>query len=409
MEEPEARKTPRYRLAKATMKVRLVNRALRGKCLWKVAPDRSTRGHVVAANRHPPFKRRGTSRKLAGRKKPLRKKLWWSFDTETKAMCLLYLFIFIVGVQFYNAYENLDDNLMIYNIDQLEKTLYRDILGQTLALNKLAKLMRSYFATYIHAKPLFLSINGPAGVGKSHLGRLIAKHFKFEIGPHLVLQRSMKYQQLGGHSNHYSQDQLATHISAIFSRALQDERIPVFLFDDMELAPLELLSFIGDLLHSNHTNAVYIFISNIGQELIMQSIRCSFTHKATARIQRLSVQLAQLFKQRHPVWQAPAIIPLCPLERAHVVQCIHQLMDQNGFYPHDPHVEMMANMISYYRTRQKLYAQQGCRGVPSMVKQLIGQQSGEQFRKNMALQHIKHDGIHSQKTFSRSNHSETHD
>ncbi|XP_067829806.1 torsin-4A-like [Heptranchias perlo] len=372
-EAPEGRRSSKSRLARATMKIRLANRVRRGKLLSRAQSNLST-------SLHHPLKRKSSSRKFGSKKKSLQTcgKKWWSFDHETKAMFLLYLLSFIVGLQVYNAYENLDDNLLIYDIDELEKTLHRDLLGQTLALNKLTKLMRGYFSTYVHAKPLFLSINGPAGVGKSHLGRLIAKHFKFELGPDLVLQHSMKYQRLMGHSHHHSQRQLSARISDIFSQALQAERIPVFLFDEMELAPTELLSFIGHLLESNRTSAVYIFISNVGQDAIAQSVRRSFSPKETIRVKKLSVELAQLFAwQQHPVWWAPEIIPLSPLDRAHVVRCFRNVMDREGFYPHDPRVETMANTLYYYRARNKLYSQRGCKDVLSMVKQLSGRKRAE--------------------------------
>ncbi|XP_041068855.1 torsin-4A-B-like [Carcharodon carcharias] len=408
MEVPKMKTTPNNRLLHLTAKIRMANRMLRGKCNRKAAPTRSTIGYFAAANCHPPLKRKGTIRKLHGKKKPLplRSKSWWSTDTETKAKYLLFLLCLIVGFQVYNAYENLDDNLLIYDIDQLEKTLHRELLGQTLALNKLTKLLRNYFATFVHEKPLFLSINGPAGVGKSHLGRLIAKHFKFQLGPQLVLQHSVRYQQLVGHSDHRSE--LAARISAIFSEALRTQRIPVLLFDEMELAPAELLSYVRDLLHSEHTSAVYIFVSKLGQEWIMQSLRHSLVHKATRRVAKLSRELAQLFAWRHPVWQVPEIIPLCPLERAHVVQCFHQLMDQEGLFPRERQVETMANRMNYYRAKQKLYAQQGCKRVLSMVKQLTEQKRLEDLKNEKVLQRHKHHGVYSEEILSIFNHPLMH-
>ncbi|XP_038672453.1 torsin-4A-A-like [Scyliorhinus canicula] len=403
MEKPV--KTLGHRLLHATAKVQLANRMLRGKRLRQVSASRSTIGYMGSSSRHPPLRRKGTNKKLHGRKKVLRTKSRWSIDTDTKAIHLLFLLCLIVGLQVYNAYENLDDNLLLYDIDQLEKTLHRELLGQTLALNKLTKLLRDYLVTYVHEKPLFLSINGPAGVGKSHLGRLIGKHFRFQLGSGIVLQHSVRYQQLSGHSGQHSK--LAARISAIFSEARRAQRVPVLLFDEMELAPAELLSFVGRLLRSEHTSAVYIFFSKLGQDWIMQSIRRRLAPRATRRMAQLSRELTQQFTRRHPIWRSPEIIPLRPLERAHVVQCFHQLMDWVGLYPCQRQVETMANTLNYYRARQKLYAQQGCKHVPSMVKKLTEQKQLEGLKKKMVLQCHKH-GIYPWHMLSVINHSLIH-
>ncbi|XP_078073658.1 torsin-4A-A-like [Mustelus asterias] len=409
MEEPKTKAAPQHRLLRATVKVQLANRMLRGKCIRKAPPARLTIGCVMAASRHPPVRRRGTGRKLHGRRKApaLHGKLGWSIDTDTKAIYLLLLFCLIVGLQVYNAYENLDDHLLLYDVDQLEKTVHRELLGQTLALNKLTKLLRDYLATYVHDKPLFLSINGPAGVGKSYLGRLIAKHFKFQLGPGMVLQHSVRYQQLAGRSGWHSD--LAARISAVFSEARRAQRIPVLLFDEMELASAGLLSFVRRLLHTEHPSAVYIFVSKVGHDWIMQSIRsCRPAQRATHRVARLSRELAQQFSQRHPVWRVPEIIPLCPLERAHVLQCLYQLMDWKGLYPSQQQLETMANTMNYYRARKKLYAQQGCKRVPSMVRKFTQQKRLEDLENEMVTPGHKHHGMYSGQVISILDHSLIH-
>uniref|UniRef100_UPI00398F46FC torsin-4A-like isoform X1 n=2 Tax=Pristiophorus japonicus TaxID=55135 RepID=UPI00398F46FC len=406
MELPEVKKSRKYQLAHTMRKIRLANRMMRGKRLLRVASQPLVKGHAEGTSRHRPFKKK-YSKLQWKRKAPLRReKKWWSLDTKAKAKCLLYLLCLVVGVQVYNAYENLDDNLLIYDINQLEKTLHHSILGQTLAINKLTKFLRMYFSTYIHVKPLFLSIHGPTGVGKSHLGRLIAKHFKFQLGPQLVLQHSMKYQHLVGRCGQRSQQRLSDRTAAVLAQALWAKRIPVLVFDEMELAPAQLLSFVGQLLRSNYTSAVYVFISNVGQGAITQSVRRSFARRETGRVGRLSAELAQAFARRHPVWREPEIIPLFPLERVHVVQCFYQAMDREGFYPHDPRADALANTFNYFRARRRLYSQHGCKDVLSVVRQLNRQKHvGNLGSKMVTTRQDEVDEVQACKIFSIFNHS----
>ncbi|XP_059495592.1 uncharacterized protein LOC125467690 [Stegostoma tigrinum] len=374
-----------------TAKVRLANRMLRGKGLRKTMPGR-TLGWVRADGQRQASVKKRAGPAAPGRKLQSRRQTkhclgwrWWqSLDAESRAIYLLYLLCLAVGLQVYNAYENLDDQLLVYDVEQLEKTLHQELVGQTLAINRLSGLLRDYLATYIHPQaPLFLSIHGPAGVGKSHVARLIAKHFSFQLGPGLVLQHSAKYQQLLPGSLGLSG--LATRVSEVLSRSLDAQRVPVLLFDEMELASPGLLSLLGGLLGSNRTaGAIYIVVSRLGQERIVQSFR-SWPGGAHHRFRRLDRELQALIGRLHPVWQRrPHVIPLGPLDRAHVVSCFEQLMDREGLYPQRHRAEALANKLSYYRASQRLYAQQGCKQAPAMVRHLAQEAELERLRKGVS-------------------------
>ena len=91
-------------------------------------------------------------------------------------------------MQVFNAIENLDDNLLRYDILGLEKTLWREVIGQPTALALLVKSLAQYLSTHVHDCPMVLSLHGPTGTGKSFVGRLIAKHFEMVAGHHLVFR-----------------------------------------------------------------------------------------------------------------------------------------------------------------------------------------------------------------------------
>nr|XP_020744186.1 torsin-4A [Odocoileus virginianus texanus] len=110
-------------------------------------------------------------------------------ERQSRAQRCLLLLVAIVGFQVLNAIENLDDNALRYDLDGLEKTLQRAVFGQPAAVGRLVALLRDYLATHVHSRPLLLALHGPSGVGKSHVGRLLARHFRavLEDGA-LVLQ-----------------------------------------------------------------------------------------------------------------------------------------------------------------------------------------------------------------------------
>ncbi|XP_062903509.1 torsin-4A-like isoform X2 [Mobula hypostoma] len=341
----------RHRLGRTVVKLRLASRMARGRRL----------GRTKAGGEPVPLQR-PSRRKTAASKRQAQKQggEGW-LGPDTVVMGLLYLLCAIVAVQMYHG-EDMEKNIQAYDIDHLEKTLHRELVGQTLAINKLTKLLRGYLATYFHSKPLVLSINGPTGVGKSYLGRLIAKHFRSALGSCVVIQHSAK---------HHSPLDLISRVPDTFSRARQASQVPVLLLDQLEYAGPQLLDFLRHLVASpSHTSAVYILLTNVGSELIVQSARHGFGQGVTGQVQRLSGELARLTAGVHPIWREAKFIPLFPLHQLHVVQCARQVMEREGFYPQDPRAEAMATGLSYYKARQRLYSKQGCKPVLLRVRKI---------------------------------------
>lgn len=321
-----------------------------------VRPGRGRRPSKVAPLQRP------AKKKPAGGKRRRRGRVGWHVS-DTTLVCALYLLCGVVAFQVYQD-ESVEQNLLTYDIAHLEKTLHQELVGQTLAINRLTKLLRRYLAMYVHSKPLVLSVNGPTGVGKTYMGRLIAKHFRSALDPQLVLQCSLKHQSLLD---------LSTLVSDTLSQAQLSHQIPVVLLDHVEHASPEILDLLGSLLASTDpTGAVYILLSNVGREVISRSTLRPSVHRETTRARRVSEKLARLTARRHPLWREVDFIPLFPLDRPHVAQCARLLMDRRGFYPRDPRAETMADGLSYYKARHRLYAQQGCKPIPSLVRQLKG-------------------------------------
>ncbi|XP_072921005.1 torsin-4A-like isoform X1 [Hemitrygon akajei] len=341
----------RHCLRRTLVKLRLTSHMARGRRLRRTK---------AGGDPHPP-RRPSKGKTVAGKEQAQRQGGEGWLAPDTVVMGLLYLLCTIVAVQMYHG-EDMEKNIQAYDIDHLEKTLHRELVGQTLAINKLTKLLRGYLATNFHSKPLVLSVNGPTGVGKSYLGRLITKHFRSALGTCVVIQHSAK---------HHSPLDLISRVADTFSRARQACQVPVLLLDQLEYAGPQLLNFVGQLVASpNHTTAVYILLTNIGSELIIQSTHRGFGHGVTGQVQRLSAELARLTAGMHPIWREAKFIPLFPLHQLHVVQCARQAMEREGFYPQDPRAEAMAKGLSYYKARQHLYSKLGCKPVLPRVRQI---------------------------------------
>uniref|UniRef100_A0A672K5L4 Torsin-4A-like n=1 Tax=Sinocyclocheilus grahami TaxID=75366 RepID=A0A672K5L4_SINGR len=72
---------------------------------------------------------------------------------RSRAKNCLYLLCIIVFLQVYNAIENLDDHVLKYDLDGLDKTLKREVFGQQEVAESLLGHLHDYLSTYVHNKP----------------------------------------------------------------------------------------------------------------------------------------------------------------------------------------------------------------------------------------------------------------
>ncbi|XP_016314890.1 torsin-4A-like [Sinocyclocheilus anshuiensis] len=287
---------------------------------------------------------------------------------RSRANPFLLLFSMIVFIQVYNAIENLDDHVLKYDLEGLERSLHREVFGQPEALEELMDHLNDYLSTYAHQKPLALSLHGASGVGKSHLGRLLARHFRSVVDNKLVVHYLSKH-PLQDAAQHCA-SKLAQCISEVVTRAEEEEQIPFFILDDVELMPPPLLDILQTFLQTNQTNeflnVVYVFLSSLGQREIaahiLQNASTAGAHKP----------LRQALSLIHPLWTEPTVelIPLSLLEREHIIQCFLEEMTLEGFYPDLSHVERLADELAYHTADGRQYARTGCKQVVGKVNLL---------------------------------------
>lgn len=286
--------------------------------------------------------------------------------------------------QVYNAIENLDDHVLKYDLEGLEKTLMREVFGQQEAVDGLLSHLRDYLSTYAHSKPLVVSLHGPSGVGKSHLGRLLARHFRSVTGEAMVLQ----YYVLHHCPREADAPRCAHNLSAVISemvtQAEEEEKIPLMVFDEVEHMHGEILDLLWRAVASRdsneYQNAIYLLLSNLGHEHVVKYMlhnasSVSMAHSASGRhgyqAKTLAPVLTDTLVKRHVLWTEAEILPLGLLEKAHIMDCFRDEMTQEGFYPDRTNMERLAGELEYYpEVGGRQYSQTGCKQVVAKVNLL---------------------------------------
>ncbi|NXD14446.1 TO4AA protein, partial [Nothocercus nigrocapillus] len=308
---------------------------------------------------------------------PDKTKRYLPTEEKSNAKRCLLLLIVIIFFQILNAIENLDDNLQKYDLDGLEKTMHREVFGQNAAVESIMELLKDYLATHIHNKPLIISLNGPGGVGKSHVGWLLAKHFRSVMDNDFVLQYFVMHHCPSGVSELTCQIDLSEKISDMVTRAEIEEKIPLFILDEVELMSPVLLDTLSQFFEPNQTNeffnAIYILISSIGgseiTKFVIQNASTELLHQQRG-IEELLKIIQPLLIQAHPLWKSADIVPFVLLEKSHVINCFLEEMRREGLYPDQNHIENLASQLSYYTTGDKQYSTTGCKQVVAKVNLL---------------------------------------
>lgn len=296
---------------------------------------------------------------------------------HSRAKYCLYLLFAIVFMQVYNAIENLDDHVLRYDLEGLEKTLRREVFGQQGAVEGLLAHLKDYLSTYVHNKPLVVSLHGPTGVGKSHLGRLMAGHFRSVVGEPLVLQYYVLHHCPLEADAPSCAHNLSATISEMVEQAEEEEKIPLFVFDEAEHMHGEILDALWQLVaakqSNEYLNAIYLFLSNLGHTHITKHMLHNSSSVSTSGrlVKELTPVLRSSLEKLHHLWVEADLLPLGLLEKSHIMECFLDEITREGFYPDHANIERLAGEIEYYPAiGGHEYSQTGCKQVVAKVNLL---------------------------------------
>ncbi|KAM8800994.1 torsin-4A [Rhynchonycteris naso] len=305
-------------------------------------------------------------------------------ERRSRAQRCLWLLVAIVGFQVLNAIENLDDNAQRYDLDGLEKALQRAVFGQPAAVGRIVALLRDYLSTHVHSRPLLLALHGPSGVGKSHVGRLLARHFRAVLEDSaLVLQYHVRHHCPEPRAAQDCGEELARRVAEVVAQAEAEEKTPLLVLDEVELMPPTLLDELHGFLQpqrSHHfRNAIYVLLSSAGgaeiTRFVLQNASGTLplhpkgAHSSQAE-EELRASLRTLLVREHPLWQAAAVVPFLLLDKRDVVNCFRDEMAGEGFFPEQAQAELLAEQLSYYRIAGREFAVTGCKQVVARVNLL---------------------------------------
>lgn len=259
----------------------------------------------------------------------------------------------------------------------------REVFGQSGAVEGLLSHLKDYLSTYVHNKPLVLSLHGPTGVGKSLLGRLLAGHFRSVVGDSLVMRYYVLHHCPQQAIAPYCARNLSVVISEMVERGEEEEKIPVFIFDEVEHMHQEILDTLWHAVSTKQSNeylnAIYVLLSNLGQEhvtrfVLQNSSRVSVATESARYdhlLQGVTPRLHDILEKRHLLWTEAEIVPLGLLEKEHVMECFLDEMTQEGLYPDQKNIERLTAELEYYpAVGGRQFSQTGCKQVVAKVNLL---------------------------------------
>ena len=282
------------------------------------------------------------------------------------------------------------------DVDQFDKKFEMHVFGQHLVRDTVSNALRSHFQKLELGeanpalgpkKALVLSFHGCAGCGKTYTSKFIAESL-FEEGwnskfvHHFNATRD--FPDMG--KTEIYKEQLQNLIHGSVRRCKQS----MFVFDEVNKMGKGLMDaikpFIGEFekVHEvDFRNAIFIFLSNIGGELI-QNKTLKLMNSGLKREMITFDDLDELvamgaFNEEGGLQKGNLIkkklidyhVPFLPLEREHVKLCIEAEAKMRGLELSKSRLDEFAGKLPYQPESNPIFSKYGCRGVPQKLDVLI--------------------------------------
>uniref|UniRef100_A0A3P9JL74 AAA+ ATPase domain-containing protein n=1 Tax=Oryzias latipes TaxID=8090 RepID=A0A3P9JL74_ORYLA len=273
----------------------------------------------------------------------------------------------------------------------LKMDLENKLFGQHLASRIILKAVSEFMSNDNPKKPLVLSLHGPSGTGKNFVSQLIAENIYKE-------GMSSKFVHVFTSTLHFQNPRLLFLYKYQLQQWIKDsvsncER-SMFIFDEMDKMDPGLidsiqpyLEYYGKVVGVSYRKSIFIFLSNAGGEIIVQTA-LDFWRARRDRKEidlkdlKTSVSLSIFNNHKSDSFCTTFIyenlvdyfVPFLPLEYSHVVQCAMAEMKtraSEGDGTPDLNVaKQVAHDWLYFPKQERVFAVKGCKTIESKLDQL---------------------------------------
>ncbi|XP_019396648.1 PREDICTED: prosalusin, partial [Crocodylus porosus] len=235
------------------------------------------------------------------------------------------------------------------------------------------------------AKPLVLSLHGGSGTGKTLLTAALLRALFADGARSAYVHRFAPALHFphGPERLPRHQENLRNWIQGNLTSCGRS----VFLFDEMDKMYPGLIDVIKPFLGpswvvfgTNYRKAIFIFISNAGEEQINQmALELWRARKDPEEINlpelESAISKAVFENPENGFWKSEIIqeqlidvfVPFFPLRRHHVKQCVVNELAQLGLEESPAVVQEVSDSISYFPKEEQVFSSTGCKTVASRI------------------------------------------
>ncbi|KAG5878622.1 hypothetical protein JTB14_019525 [Gonioctena quinquepunctata] len=277
-----------------------------------------------------------------------------------------------------------NDHYIPGDVNRLTTLLEEHVYGQHL-VNEVSAALNSHLAVKgkKSKKALALSFHGWVGSGKNYVASLIAQSL-FKLGT------KSKYVHLFSGRVHFTLESAADEYRRNLHQWLKSnitlcER-QLFIFDEVEKMPEQVLNDIKPFLDykdtvdgADYTKAIFLFISNIGSDLILER------YEELMEVEKKTREEVELRDFEHLILEGAFnakggfhhsdiisynlidhYIPFLPMEKKHVLECIKdEFRMRNVNSASKEHVEYILESIRWGLGKRKQFSKTGCKSISS--------------------------------------------
>ncbi|KAL1509429.1 hypothetical protein ABEB36_004168 [Hypothenemus hampei] len=282
-----------------------------------------------------------------------------------------------------------NDDWIKFRRNRLMRNLTNHVYGQPLLQHAVDALTSHFNPNFQNHKALVLSFHGMTGTGKNYVSNFIADSL------YINGVKSKYVHHFIGRLHFPDESKIPQYKEYLYNNlkaAIKDCPRQLFIFDEVDKTPPEVLNSIkpmvdyrDDVDGVNYSEAVFIFLSNIGADVIREHFHDLYFEKGRQREDLQMIDFEFLiqkgaFNEKGGLFHGDIIanslidhyIPFLPLQEEHVKKCIlNEFQIRNVNLPKPEHVEHVLKFVEWGPDESLLFAKTGCKRLSSKVALLV--------------------------------------